>query len=295
MKLASTILLIAMSLGATEKSELARPDGSRLIIYFDAPEKESYPVALVLQGSQCGSVLGTHEEWKDPLLKMGYAVASVEKRGVSGVGEVALKEFDETNSIDQRVSDHLLLIAHLRKGRGEWNRRLTIIGASEGGEVGGIVAARTPETQALLLFCAGGGWTKMEELMWSFRKQLVDDHYSPLYVQSFLVESKEQLFKALENPSHKHRAYGFTYKYWASTLRHRLLEELSKLHCPIYIVQGALDDRIPSASADFLVKTLKGQGKSSIQYRKVEGMGHDPRQDPSVYREALSWLEALSP
>lgn len=291
MKLFLICLLLAAALMATERFDVQRPDGSRLVAYIDMPDQESFPIAIVLQGSQATSVLPQHEELREPLLSRGFAIATLEKKGIAGPGEIHQKEYDESNSLDQRIDDHLLLISKLRKRAG-WNHKLAIIGLSEGGEVGGAVAARTPETMAVLLFCSGGGWPRMEELLWSFRKQLVGEKCSAHSIQAALVQSKDEFYKALENPSPTLRALGFSYKYWSATLRHHLMDDLSKLHCPIYYVQGVQDNRIPVASADYLVKALKD--KPDLVYRRIEHLGHDPRQDPQVFDDALSWLEQRS-
>ncbi len=286
-------LFVASACFATDRLEFTRNDGSKVVGYIDAPTSDSFPIAIVLQGSQRSSVKGMHDEWKERLLAIGYGVATVEKKGIEGE-EIDGAVYDEANSVDQRIADHLVLLDQLRLGAvAKWNKRVALIGTSEGGEVGGAVAALTPETEAVILFCSGGGWTRMEEILWSFRKQMADENLPPLYIQSTMAQSRDALYYTLENPSSKLRSFGLTNKYWASAMKHRLLESLNQTKCPLYIVQGGQDDRVPPSSSDFLVKTLKDQGRGGITYQMIESLGHDPRTNPVVFDDAVSWLKQI--
>lgn len=275
---------------SADRIEVKREDGGLAVGYFDAPKNEKFPIALVVQGAQAASVRNLHEQWKKQLLEKGYCIVSLEKAGIGAEG-VDREAFDQSNTIDQRISDHAALIAALKKGLVEgWNGAIDAIGITEGAVVAASLAVKFPEVRSLALLCCAGGWSKTDELVWSFRKQMAAEGFDPGYIHSVLIQSKQGLQEAVKDASSKRQSFGYPNKYWASIVKYRLLDLLSETKCPVYLVQGTLDDQAPPESADYLVRALKEQGRGEVVYQLVEGLAHDPAKDPAVFGDTARWI-----
>ncbi|PIS02908.1 MAG: hypothetical protein COT85_02435 [Chlamydiae bacterium CG10_big_fil_rev_8_21_14_0_10_42_34] len=279
--------LICFSLIATEKLELQREDSSELICYCDLPSKAPFPITLILPGSQKETSLRTHNSLKNDLLKINSCVLTLEKRGVSE-GKVDDKEFVEHLSLTDRFEDHLLVLTQLENGLiPGWNGKISLLGQGDGGRIGAKIAATNTNISALILIAAGGGWTPLQEALYSFRSEMVDQGYSPQYIHGFLVKARQEFAQAQELPKAKHIAFGYSYKYWDSLINTHLIEDLAKLKCPIYSVNGIKDDRVPIESVDEMAKYLKDK----VTFIRKEKMGREIIQDHEIYEEAISWLE----
>ena len=66
-------------------------------------------------------------------------------------------EFRQRNTLNQRLLDSLTVIEFLRKSDRQWNRKLLIIGGSEGGMLAPIFAGLVPETHKIVMLVIGNG------------------------------------------------------------------------------------------------------------------------------------------
>lgn len=279
-------LLTMAPLFSTETVLLDREDGSKLSVYIDHPELKNYPITLILPGPQKETSQRVHNSLKEDLLKIGHGVVTLEKRGVSAEA-VDEKEFNQTLSLDQRLQDYLLLVKNLGKLLPDWNGKLALIGQGDGGRIGAKLASETQNVAALVLIASGGGWAPMDESLHSFRTEMADQGYSPQYIHGFLVQARQEFNQALKSPKPDFKAFGYTYKYWNSLFNTKLIEDLAKLDCPIYTINGANDDRVPIESVEALVKHLQGK----VTLSKKENAGREILLDHEIYEEAISWLE----
>ena len=53
-----------------------------------------------------------------------------------------------------------------------WNRKLIIVGSSEGGVLAPILATYLPETYQLVIMAGGTGWSMLEEMLFLQEKNL---------------------------------------------------------------------------------------------------------------------------
>jgi pimeloyl-ACP methyl ester carboxylesterase len=271
---------------STETVLLDREDGSKLSVYMDHPELKSYPITLILPGPQKETSQRVHTSLKADLLKIGHGAVTLEKRGVS-VESIDEKEFNQTLSLDERLRDYLLLIKNLGKLLPDWNGKLALIGQGDGGRIGAKLAGQTENVLALVLIASGGGWAPMEESLHSFRTEMADQGYSPQYIHGFLVQARQEFSQALKSPKPDLKAFGYTYKYWNSLFNTKLIEDLAKLDCPIYTINGVNDDRVPIESVEAMAKHLKDK----VTLSKKENAGREILLDHEIYEEAISWLE----
>lgn len=283
------ILLISGSLLATERFEIERTDGSKLIGYWDAPEQTPFSITLIVPGSQKESSLKVHDSLKDDVIRIGQCALTLEKQGINE-DQVDEKEFNRSLSLENRLEDHLQLLSELKKGLiPDWDGKISLIGQGDGGRIGAAFAAKSEQITAVVLIASGGGWPPMEEALYSFRSDLIDQGYSPQYIHGFLTQAKQEFNQALKAPKPEHKAFGYSHKYWGSLLKTNLFNDLSSLTCPIYSINGAQDDRVPIESVDAMVKQLEGK----ITLNRKEDAGREILQNHEIYEEAISWLQGL--
>lgn len=271
-----------------EELKLRRPDGSTLVAYLARPrEDKSFPILLILQGSQRESVLRWQENLKG---QIDWGLLAIEKRGI---GEsIDEEEFSKHQSLEERFQDHQLVLHALKKGAiSSWNGKWALMGQGEGGKIAASLAARHKDVAALILIAAGGGWDPQEELLRSLRQEMIREEFTPYYIHSALILAKEQLEKAKKEPVWDQECLGFSHLYWASLLQARLPEDLRSIDCPIYYAHGDQDDRIPTASVDALLQQLKS--KSQFTCRREAEMGREIVRSPETYQAAFAWLKGL--
>lgn len=281
----------------TQHIQLRRPDGSFLKGYFTPPMEENFPIALMIQGAPCNSISKFHEDFKEKITAMGMGLLSLEKRGVTAQA-IDQEEYNRFNCMENRIADHLLGIQNLREGFiPGWTGQLIIMGGSEGGMIGGTLAARIPETTALLLFSTGGGWKRRIEMRWALQRHLEKEGVSQKDIKRYLAWIEHKFDEMLFDPSPKKQFLGYTYKWWASHLKfNRLPEDLLSLQCPIYYVHGTEDELIPIESADYLAEQFKLRGKTNLLYRRLDGDMHSlSKASESVFTEALQWISQIVP
>ena len=75
------LLILSCSLCAAET--LPREDGTLITYYIDRPQVAEYPLAVILQGSECLTVAHKYDTLIRPLTEAGVAVLRVEKPGLS--------------------------------------------------------------------------------------------------------------------------------------------------------------------------------------------------------------------
>lgn len=270
---------------STESLTFEREDGSKAIVYVDLQHKGEYPVLFLITGSQKESALQFHETLKNEILERGYCPITLEKRGITS-SEVNEKEFNQFLNLRDRLSDHLLFSSKMKSLLPKWNGKVAILGQGDGGRVGAQFATHLESLKSIALIASGGAWAPRDEALHSFRSEMVDDGFSPQYIHGFLVQAKQELDQALETPKADRKAFGYSYKYWEALLQSSLSQDLSALKCPIFSINGELDDRVPMKSVEMLAKLLEDR---LVLVRK-EKRGREIAQDLSIYQEAISWI-----
>jgi dienelactone hydrolase len=296
-------LLCAPAHAEVQKTEqhntaISRPDHSKLIYYFSPPAQKPFPLLLYLDGSSCRSVTDMLPYFK-PFVDIGLGVMTMEKRGVrpDADGNPCSKEFLSTNDRMQRISDAKLLITKLHVLLPDWNGKLVVVGASEGGAIAPEVAMSYDRTVAVASL-AGGGWSQSGELKKLKEKELAGR--PPEEIREALAELDKQ-FDEIEKSSTSLTTWNGddnTYKRWASYLWYSPLDYFYKLNAPIYIAQGTKDQSSPVESADAIQERFSSR-EADLTYRRYEGLDHDwtdakgQDQTDKVIGDLLDWLKPL--
>lgn len=283
----------------SEKIQIQRADGSLLTAYITLPDhRESYPVAFIVHGSQCESIWQWHEGFNMISLDFGAALVTLEKQGIYSPEEIDFIEYDNTNTFDNRVEDHLLFVQKLREDKiiPRWNGCLIMIGGSEGGRVAISLSVKIPEVKATALYTCGGGLPTPEELKIAFMKFLISVGETDEEIAFMMVLLDEKIDEMIAYPASDKYFLTCTYKWWSSHLSRFFLEELVQINHPIFYAHGTDDQVIPIESADKVAETFSLLGKNNLIYMRLEGYDHDMRTFPhAVSLRMFEMLESLSP
>lgn len=301
-------IFISAALASTPNTEqtltTARVDGSPLQMFVSLPAGTGkVPLVLVIDGSGC--VSSKREDFRANYLAIPgrisrpVATLAVEKPGVEAGatwGAKCSETFLRYYSIDQRVFDHLRAIQHLRKHVNWWNGDLYVYGWSDGGMIAAQVAAYTPEAKRVVLGGTGGGipmTTQFEQYFMCAPDRTKDR-------DACIAGLHKQFQDIRDNPSPLKTWSGDdnSYRTWATRLDAVEYNVIKDLKIPVLIAHGALDrDGTPVESARELMRLLKADGETHVQYWEIPSMGHGIGNVEPVRREKLltamyNWLFA---
>ena len=239
------------------------------------PEVEKPPVVLIIAGSGPTDRNGNNPSLKPNYLKMlaeglhknNIASLRFDKRGIAESasafkgGEIELRFETYINDVEQWTS--------VLKNDSRFSS-VIILGHSEGSLIGMIASQQTSPEKYISI--AGPGITMQETL----KRQLADQ---PAYIFSMslpiieelekgnIVDSVPPLINALFRPSIQ--------PYLISCFKYDPAVEISKVKCPVLIIQGTTDIQIQVDDADKLASA-----NSNAQLVVIEGMNHILKQAP---------------
>lgn len=296
-----TSLIVSFSIttycDAAEIVCITRPDGTELYSYVSFPPSESYPIALVIQGSEKESVLPLHIQFADAVTEFGAGLVTLEKHGMYPSGYIDTFQYDLTNCPEYRITDHKTYIQSLREGLlPGWNGQLIVVGASEGGAIASSVAAKTAETVAAVFYSTGGGLSVREQLRLATRKYYEKRKTPNFIIKATVAVAENQLDEMMGDPTPYKHFLGYTYKWWEGYAAQigEIRENIFHLNCPIFYVHGVDDEMIPVESADILVREFNSTGRDNLTYLRLDGYPHDLRQPPvDIVVETTNWLRSI--
>jgi pimeloyl-ACP methyl ester carboxylesterase len=266
-----------------------RPDGTRIDFRLAGPAARSRrPMLLMLQGSGCESVdRNPRLPWMAARLAPFHAVVTIEKYGVArgADGETCSPDYWRRNTLQQRVSDALQVIAALRRQR-RWNRELVLFGGSEGGAVAAMLAPLVPETRAVVIWSSGIGLP-------------IGDMIRSALPPPMAEEAVRVFAEARANPTGERQWAGASYRWWADSVDLVPARALLGTAAPVLIIHGTRDASAPVASARAARDLLAAGGRGDVVYREYEGYDHfmidsagaDRRAE--VLAAAADWLRRL--
>lgn len=243
--------------------------------YLETPSKSFFPIIVAIEGSfdkKKGprSIIGLHHVLSTPLLEAGFALVTLERRGVKGI-EVDETLFHQFNLPSQRLADHVGFVEHLKENPPPgWDGRLIILGGSEGGPVAIKLSHKIAPDGCIIL--AGCQDEPFKELIWDFVQfSKMSDLKNGQYLPATREEFDWQCERMKLDPDPTKWWLGQTYLYWSEALDQTEAEEFLGLRCPVMVVAGSKD--LKTESTDRLVEKGLSQGQE-VNYLRVEGMGH---------------------
>lgn len=204
---------------------------------------ENLPVAVYIHGGPESQIRRLYDETIQYLTSEGIAVAAPNVRGSTGYGK-AYMDMDNGEKRLDAVKDIEALVHHLVHTGVADEKRMAVFGRSYGGFMTLSCAARLPKLWACAVEVVG-----MFNLV-NFLK----------HTAGYRRAAREAEYGSLENES-------------------RMLYEISpeavidKLECPLMIVHGANDTRVPVGEAQDAAKRLRELGRE-VEYLCFEDEGH---------------------
>ena len=140
-----------------------------------------------------------------------------------------------------------------------------------------------------MLFATGGGIKIQDEIKLVLaRKNNIQKKEKATYYEDL----EKQFQEIKKKPTFEKSWQGHTYKWWASHLPIRVVDDLKNIKAPIYFVHGTKDESVPVESADLAFKILQKEGKLDIYYVRLKGVGHSMRgQRIDIFGNAFKWLD----
>lgn len=264
-----------------------QPDNLELYYHVDSPANARHPVVAILQGSECLRVSDKYPDLIATLNARGIAVLRVEKTGLTPdtpIGDCP-PAYLQKNDLDRRLLDLLAVVAELRKDP-TWDRRLVLVGGSEGAMLAALAAPLIPEVRAVALISGGGGFTFAEEIEHMMRSQAAGD----AAIQQFRETRKQSHIDPTTT-----REWGSDGKLarntwlWLSRAEDlELARPLLRVDVPILVLHGARDTSTPVESARKLQRQFQIAGKTNLQLWIDPAAGHAPTRQ-SLAR-VLDWV-----
>lgn len=300
---------VGFNLGAT----VSRPTGKT------APGKKDKRVerlpALVLVGGS-GNVDRDTIAYGVPVMGQlaggladaGYLVVRYDKRGVGQSGGRA-----ESATIGDYADDVISVVGWLRKQKDVDDKRVFVVGHSEGAAVALVAATRTDDIKAVVAIAAPG--TTGAELVLDQQRRALDMLKIPDDEKQRRIQLQKQIMNAVltgqgwEGVPAAVRKQADT-PWFRSLLLWDPVPVMKKVDQPLLIMHGELDKQVPVASAELLNGLAAQRKKGPATLLLVPGINHllvpattgevseyasltDPRISPVVATQIADWLKQL--
>jgi len=266
--------------------------------------KGPFPAVLLIVGSgplDRDETVHFHKPFlvlADHLTRQGIAVLRVDKRGVGKTNG----DFEEATILD--LADDVLAGVEYLKGRKEIDpKRIGLLGHSEGGVVGPIVASRSSDI-AFLVMLAGLGQNNGDIII--FQKSLAarehgaDENtlslmrswYERLYalvredMDNATAEKNIRALHATLTPEEKEKLgwpdsrldreiANQLRRHWRYDLRYDPRATIMKVRCPVLALGGEKDMLVPAKeNLAIIEEALKAGGNTRFTVREFPGLNH---------------------
>jgi dipeptidyl aminopeptidase/acylaminoacyl peptidase len=240
------VRLTRSATGGVDRAELREPvlhafesfDGRR-IPYFLYGEQGS-PTLCYVHGGPESQYRGSLNPVVSYLVARGIAVAAPNVRGSTGYG----REYHHLDDVERRldsVSDLAVLARELGAGSGT---PVAVMGGSYGGYMTMAAVTEHPELWAAAVNIVGiVNFVTFLERTGSYRRAIREAEYGSLeHDRAFLEEISP-------------------------------IRKVDRITCPLMVVHGANDPRVPVSEAEQIVEALRTRG-AEVEYLRYEDEGH---------------------
>ncbi|MFQ2165528.1 alpha/beta hydrolase family protein [Aeromonas hydrophila] len=300
------IFLLLLFLTFTSNAEdittrtVSRDDGSHISYYLAQHSDKSDTLLLILQGSDCNSVLKIDSILSDYKYVWPEAdILLVEKygidKGLTYSTHPARKDcpaqYLEKDSPAQRVADIKVVLDTVRKN-GQY-KTFILLGGSEGAVIANLVTADVDYIDTTISFNGGGRWF-IDDVSHSIAAK----HKNPEAARKEIDDFKGFAEHVLNGKPFELEVSGHGYHWWRQMLSIDQLDTLKKVNSPLLIIQGGMDTSVSPQKTDELVQRLKNLGKNNIEYRRYEELDHGLKNSDgrSLHKEVVNdiniWLRS---
>ncbi|MDY7831435.1 prolyl oligopeptidase family serine peptidase [Aeromonas caviae] len=278
----------------------SRDDGSFISYYLVQHIHDTDTLLLILQGSDCNSVLKIESiltEYKnvwpeaDVLLIEKYGINRKLKYSKDAERKDCPAQYLEKDNPAQRVADIKTVLDIVRKD-GQY-KTFILLGGSEGAVIANRVSADIDSIDATIAFNGGGRWF-IDDVSHSIAVK----HNNPDEARKEIDDFKGFAEHVLNSKPFELDVSGHGYHWWQQMLSIDQFDILKKVKSPLLIVQGGMDTSVSPQKTDELVQRLEELGKNNIEYRRYEALDHGLKDSDGkslrkeVIRDINIWLRS---
>ncbi|TNI17025.1 alpha/beta hydrolase family protein [Aeromonas dhakensis] len=255
---------------------VSRDDGSPISYYLVQHAHDPDTLLLILQGSDCNSVLNIDsiladykDVWPeaDVLLIEKYGIDSNLKYSTDPVRKDCPAQYLEKDSPAQRVADIKVVLDTVRQG-GQY-KKFILFGGSEGAVIANLVTADVDYIDTTISFNGGGRWF-IDDVSHS----IAAEHKNIEAARKDIDGFKGFAEHVLNSKPFELEVSGHGYHWWQQVLSIDQLDTLIKVNSPLLIIQGGMDTSVSPQKTDEMMQRLKELGKNNIEYRRYEELDH---------------------
>lgn len=277
-----SIFLLLLFLTFTSNAEdittrtASRDDGSPISYYLVQHTHDTDTLLLILQGSDCNSVLNIDSilsDYKnvwpaaDILLVEKYGIDRTLKYSTDPARKDCPAQYLEKDNPAQRVADIKVVLDTVRKD-GQY-KRFILLGGSEGAVIANLVTAAVDYIDATVAFNGGGRWF-MDDVSHS----IAAEHKNLEATRKDIDGFKGFAEHVLNSKPFELEVSGHSYHWWQQMLSLDQLDTLQNIKSPLLIIQGGRDTSVSPQKTDEMMQRLKELGKNNIEYRRYEELDH---------------------
>ncbi|MCS3769419.1 dienelactone hydrolase [Aeromonas hydrophila] len=254
----------------------SRDDGSPISYYLVQHTHDADTLLLILQGSDCnsvlniGSILSDYKNvWPeaDVLLVEKYGIDSKLKYSTDPARKDCPAQYLEKDSPAQRVADIKTVLDIVRKN-GQY-KTFILLGGSEGAVIANLVTADVDSVNTTIAFNGGGRWF-IDDVSHS----IAAEHKNIEAARKDIDDFKGFAEHVLNSKPFELEVSGHGYHWWQQVLSIDQLDTLIKVNSPLLIIQGGMDTSVSPQKTDEMMQRLKELGKNNIEYRRYEELDH---------------------
>ena len=259
-----------------EEVSLKAPAGHTLAGTLTLPfdRQPPHPAVVLITGSspQNRDMMG-HWVWPasayrpfrqiaDALSNSGIAVLRMDDRGYGCSEGGPLR--DATTI--ERADDNRAMVDFLRNRSDIEPSRIGILGLSEGGNIGPLIAATDPNIRALVIMagCATNGWKIQEH---QYRYDIERD-------EKLTEEEKEKALEAKMQGLRVAVQEGKVNPWFAFFLEYMPLPTARQVTCPVLILHGDKDAHVPVEHAHYLAQAIRSNGNPDVTVIIFKDINH---------------------
>ena len=298
------LLLLFLTCSVSAKDTMtrtaSRDDGSHISYYLVQHAHDADTLLLILQGSDCnsvlniGSILAAYKNvWPeaDILLIEKYGIDNKLKYSADTARKDCPAQYLENDSPAQRVADIKVVLDIVRKD-GQY-KKLILLGGSEGAVIANLVTADVDYIDATIAFNGGGRWF-IDDVSHSIAAKYKKPEEARKYIDGFTGFSEH----VLNSKPFELEVSGHGYHWWHQMLSIDQLDTLQNVKSPLLIIQGGRDTSVSPQKTDVLMQHLKYLDKSNIDYQRYHALDHGLKNNEgkSLRKEVVSdmnmWLRS---
>ncbi|WP_429167757.1 alpha/beta hydrolase family protein [Aeromonas rivipollensis] len=301
---AISLLLLFLTCSVSAKDTMtrtaSRDNGSPIFYYLVQHAHDTDTLLLILQGSDCNSVLKIDSiltDYKnvwpeaDILLVEKYGIGKGLTYSIDPVRKDCPAQYLEKDSPAQRIADIKVVLDTVRKDG--LYKTFILLGGSEGAVIANLVTAEVDYIDATISFNGGGRWF-IDDVSHS----IAAEHKNPEAARKDIDGFKEFAEHVLNSKPFELDVSGHGYHWWQQMLSLDQLDTLEKVKSPLLIIQGGMDTSVSPQKTDELVQRLEELGKNNIEYRRYEALDHGLKNSDGeslrkeVIRDINMWLRS---